>query len=310
MIKLYDLFNEIELRKGQLEPEDVDDNYLYESFFSEFLGVDLNEKNLDLSKSVDSSVFNKIKKTVISEMGGYQLAVPSSFFGKTYILNPSANNFQDYIVGYIEIKKVYSNYKLTKAYKVKGAQVYLSFVSEPYRGKGVGTLAYKMLLEAYGTLFSDDILYEGSRNLWVSKIIPMVKEQGGFFGGEGMDMYIPLSAQDAADNEVASQIDRYMASLNPPSEVKKLSQLIGNVDIISGGLWVYALQGSNEELFDLINEYENDPTTNISDLIDENEEHFTRYLSYGDSPSACIVRTVDAVVVLTQTSKGVKATLL
>ena len=67
MIKLYDLFNEIELRKGQLEPEDVDDNYLYESFFSEFLGVDLNEKNLDLSKNIDPSVFNKIKKDFRNE---------------------------------------------------------------------------------------------------------------------------------------------------------------------------------------------------------------------------------------------------
>jgi len=310
MIKLYDLFKEIELRPGQLEPEAVDDGYLYESFFTEFLDEDIDGDDPQLSNNVDPSVFSKIKKTVISEMGGYQLAVPSAFYGKLYILNPKANTFKDYIVGYIEVKKVYANYKLTKAYKIKGAQIYLSYISRQYRGKGIGVLAYKMILEAYGTLLSDDILYEGSRNLWVTKIIPMVKEQNGFFGGEGMDMYIPLSAQDAANDEISEQIDRYIASLNPPAEVKKLEQLVGGSEIVTGDLWVYALQGSNEDLFDFADEYGADPDANISDLINENEEYFTRYLAFGNNPKVCIIRTVDAIVVLNQTSKGIKATLL
>jgi hypothetical protein len=307
MIKLYDLFKEIELRKGQLERSSVDDAYLYESFFSEFLNEDVSGKDKGLKKKVDPSIFNKIKKKIISEREGYQMVTPTTFYGKTYIVNPSANNFKDYIVGYIKVKNVYANYKFTKAYKVKGAQIYLSYISVPYRGKGIGTLSYDMLLEKYQNLFSDDILYEGSRNLWVSKIIPLVESKGGFFGGEGMNMYIPLSSADAADDTVASRIDRYFASLNPPQEVKKLKELVGNNDIVSGGLWIYALQGSNEELFDLIDEYKNET---ILDLIDENEENFTSYLAYGEDPQVCIIRTVSAIVVITQTPSGIEATLL
>jgi ribosomal protein S18 acetylase RimI-like enzyme len=310
MIKLTDLFNEIELRPGQLEPEAVDDNYLYESFFQEFLGIDLDERNLDLSKPVDSSIFSKIKKSVIDERGGYQLAIPSSFYGKTYILNPSADNFMDYIVGYIEVQKVYSNYKFTKAYKVQGAQIYLSYVSTPYRGKGIGVLAYEMILEAYKNLFSDDILYEGSRNLWVKKIIPMTKGKGGFFGAEVFNMYIPLSTDDAADDEVASNVDRYFASLNPPAEVKKLESLVGNYEITSGDLWIYEFNSSDNELFDLIDEYEDDVDSGIADLIDDNKEYFANYIALGDEPKAAIIRTKNAVVVLNQTSEGIKSTLL
>ena len=307
MIKLYDLFKEIELRKGQLTRTYVDDAYVYESFFSEFLDEDISGKDKALKKKIDPSTFDKVKKKIRGEREGYQMITPTTFYGKTYIVNPSANNFKDYIVGYIEIKNIYANYKLTKAYKVKGAQIYLSYVTTSYRGKGIGVMAYDMLLEKFQNLFSDDILYEGSRNLWVSKIIPLVNNQGGFFGGEGMNMYIPLSAADAADDEVASKIDRYFASLNPPQEVKKLKALIGNNDIISGGLWIYTLQGSNEELFDLIDEYKNET---ILDLIDENNENFTSYLAYGDEPQVCIVRTVSAVVVINQTPNGIKATLL
>jgi len=309
MIKLVDLLDEIELRKGQLE-DSVDDNYVYEAFFMEFMGIDLDKTDLDLDKTVDPSTFNKFKKTIISDKDGYQLAVPSSFYGKLYIINPAANNFKDYIVGFIEVQKVYANYKFTKAYKVQGAQVYLSYITKPYRGKGVGVLAYDMVLEAYGTLMSDDILYEGSRNLWISKIIPLVKQQGGFFGAEALNMYIPLSADDAANDEVSSVVDRYMATLNPPAEVEKLASLVSGMEIVTGEIWVYSFNSNNEELFDLIDEYENDPGSNIADLIDENSEYFTKELAFGDEPEVAILRTENAIVVLNQTGNGIKSTLL
>lgn len=311
MVKLYDLFKEIELRTGQLPKSSINDKDLYEFFFLDFFKKEISGSDPELKTKVDSSSFNKIKKIVISELNGYQLVVSPSKAEKkqikTYILNPSADNFKEYIVGYIEIKKVDVTYKFTKAYKIKGAQVYLSYISELYRGKGIGTLAYEMVLDAYGTLFSDDILYEGSRNLWVNKIIPMVKENGGFFGGEGINMYIPLSSRDAADDEISSEIDRYMASLNPPSEVKKLDALIKGVDITSGDLWIYVLKGKTNDLFDLVEEYRE---ASIENLIDENPNFFERYLSFGDEPGACIVRTIDAVVLITQTSDGINATLI
>jgi hypothetical protein len=199
--------------------------------------------------------------------------------------------------------------KFTKPYKVSGAQIYLSYISVPYRGKGIGVLAYKMVLEAYGTLLSDDILYEGSRNLWVKKIIPMVKEQGGFFGAEIFNMYIPLSADDAADDNISTDIDRYIASLNPPSEVRKLESLVGGAELVTGDLWVYTFNVSTEELFDLIDEYEEGLGT-ISDLIDDNSTYFGDFIALGDEPKVAIIRTEDAIVALNQTSSGIKSTLL
>jgi hypothetical protein len=309
MIKLTDLLDEIELRKGQLE-DSVDDDYVYEAFFMEFMGIDLDETDLDLDKTVDPSTFNKFKKTIISDKDGYQLAVPSSFYGKLYIINPAATDFKDYIVGFIEVQKVYANYKFTKAYRIQGAQIYLSYITKPYRGKGIGTLAYDMVLEAYGTILSDDILYEGSRNLWVSKIIPMVEEQGGFFGAEALNMYIPLSPDDAANDEVASTVDRYMATLNPPTEVKKLASLVSGMEIVTGEIWVYGFNSNNEELYDLIDEYEGDSEANIVDLIDENSEYFDKELAFGDEPKVAIIRTENAIVVLNQTPNGIESMLL
>jgi hypothetical protein len=156
---------------------------------------------------------------------------------------------------------------------------------------------------------SDDILYEGSRNLWVKKIIPMVKEQGGFFGAEIFNMYIPLSVDDAADDNIATDIDRYIASLNPPSEVRKLESLVGGAELVTGDLWVYTFKASTEELFDLIDEYEEGLGT-IADLIDDNSTYFGDFIALGDEPKVATIRTEDAIVVLNQTSNGIKSTLL
>jgi hypothetical protein len=138
----------------------------------------------------------------------------------------------------------------------------------------------------------------------------MVEEQGGFFGAEALNMYIPLSPDDAANDEVASTVDRYMATLNPPVEVKKLASLVSGMEIVTGEIWVYGFNSNNEELFGLIDEYEGDSETNIVDLIDENSEYFDKELAFGDEPKVAIIRTENAIVVLNQTPNGIKSTLL
>jgi hypothetical protein len=45
-------------------------------------------------------------------------------------------------------------------------------------------------------------------------------------------------------------------------------------------------------------------------LIDDNKEYFANYIALGDEPKAAIIRTKNAVVVLNQTSEGIKSTLL
>jgi len=300
MIKLTDLLRELDLRSGELGGSFVNDTSLYISFFNNF-----NFENAELMDELSSEqleiVFNseadqsEVRGKVLSEVNDYQLLDPG--IGMTlYIVNTSAKTWKEYIVGSVDVE-VMNN----KPYRLKGGQIILTYISKPYRGKGIGTLMYYMVLVHYRTLFSDEILYEGSRKVWLSKIYGIAN----FFGAQVLDFYIPLTLEDAQDDSLVGSpaILSYVASINPSPEMVKLSSALRGLSLSEGEFGVYEYPEDTDAFLDAI--------VGLDDLLDIIElNELVSMFDANDRPNAIVVRTSDAVCVVKKVGKKLRSTVI
>jgi hypothetical protein len=300
MIKLTDLLKELDLRSGELEGSFVNDTSLYGGFFNSF-DFENAELIYDLSPEQLETVFNseadqsEVKGRVLSEVDDYQLLDPG--IGMTlYIVNTSAKTWKEYIVGSVDVE-IMEN----KPYKLKGGQIVLTYISKPYRGQGIGTLMYYMVLVHYRTLFSDEILYEGSRKVWLSKIYGIAN----FFGAQALDFYIPLTLEDAQDDNLVGSpaILSYVASINHSPEMIKLSNTLGDLSLSKGEFGVYEYPEDTEAFLDTI--------VGLDDLLDIIElDELVSMFNANDRPNALVVRTSDAVCVVKKVGGKLKPTVI
>lgn len=246
MIKLVDLLREIDIRKGNLGQAFVNDDQLRESFFY----------NFDLMVGDDSLVDeSRLSFNELSEVGEYKLIEPTGVEGTTkYLVKPSAETWREYIVGSVDVEDV-----VDKPYRLEGGQIVLTYISKPYRGQGLGALMYYMVLVHYGNLFSDNILYEGSRAVWTNKIYPAT-QLGGFFGVEIKvetgGFYAPLTLEDAKSNQLIKMQDivSYVASTSPTPEMMTLQDYLGGLSLSKGEYGIYTYKGSSKELKKLVSD--------------------------------------------------------
>jgi hypothetical protein len=300
MIKLTDLLKELDLRSGELGGSFVNDTSLYISFFANF-DFENAELMYDLSPEQQEIVFNskadqsEVRGKVLSEVNNYQLLEPRIGITK-YVVNTSAKTWKEYIVGSVDIE-VMKN----KPYKLKGGQIVLTYISEPYRGKGIGTLMYYMVLVHYQNLFSDEILYEGSRKVWLSKIY----SAADFFGVQALDFYIPLTLEDAQDDDLVGSpaILSYVASINPSPEMTKLDNALGGLSLSKGEFGVYEYPGDTSAFFDVIE--------GLDDLLDVIESYeLVSMFNANDDPDALVVRTSNAVCVVKDAGDKLDVTVI
>jgi len=300
MIKLTDLLKELDLRSGELEGSFVNDTSLYGGFFNSF-DFENAELIYDLDPEQQETVFNseadqsEVKGKVLSEVDNYQLLDPG--IGMTlYMVNTLAKTWKEYIVGSVDVE-VMEN----KPYKLKGGQIVLTYISKPYRGQGIGTLMYYMVLVHYRTLFSDEILYEGSRKVWLSKIYGIAN----FFGAQALDFYIPLTLEDAQDDNLVGSpaILSYVASINPSPEMIKLDNALGGLSLSKGEFGVYEYPEDTEAFLDAI--------VGLDDLLDVIElNELVSMFNANDQPNALVVRTSDAVCVVKKVGKKLRSTVI
>lgn len=246
MIKLTDLLRELDIRKGNLGQAFVNDNELKESFFYNFDFVDKFGYNFNSNSPVDES---KLEYNELSEVGEYRLIEPTGVEGTTkYLVKPSGKTWKEYIVGSVDVEDVKG-----KPYGLEGGQIVLTYISKLYRGKGLGALMYYMVLVHYGNLFSDNILYEGSRAVWTNKIYPAT-QLGGFFGIEINGGYAPLTLEDAKNDKIMKMQDvvSYIASTNPTPEMMTLQDYLGGLSLSKGEYGIYTYKGSSKELKKLV----------------------------------------------------------
>ena len=237
MIKLIDLLKELNLdelkfHSGQL---DISNDRTYVTFLEdfniprdEFFTVGRGKFNSEVFTLKDDAQFNPdlIKKSIIAKDGAYQLIAPPTYTGMLYIINTDGQTLYDYVVGNIDVDIVNLNIKEGKPFKITGVKVNLIYITTPWRGKGLGIKIYTMLLQAYGSVFSDNALYEGSSSIWTKKLSVIGQEPGNFFGVQISNKIIPLTVEDANNRAFIenASVDNFIVSVKPPQallDIKK-----------------------------------------------------------------------------------------
>jgi hypothetical protein len=282
MIKLVDLLREIDIRKGNLGQAFVNDDQLRESFFY----------NFDLMVGDDSPVDeSKLQYKELSEVGEYKMIEPTGVDGTTkYLVKPSAKTWKEYIVGSVDVEEVSG-----KPYGLTGGQIVLTYISKSYRGKGLGALMYYMVLVHYGNLFSDNILYEGSRAVWTNKIYPAT-QLGGFFGVETGGFYAPLTLEDAKNDKIMGMQDivSYVASTNPSPQMIKLQDYLDGLSLSKGEYGIYTYEGSGEEFDTMVGE-----SDSLEEVINDDKMIYHDVVANAN-PEAILVKASNILFIVTK----------
>lgn len=282
MIKLVDLLREIDIRKGNLGRTFVNDDQLRESFFYNF------DLMVDDDSPVDES---KLEYNELSDVEEYRLIEPTGVEGTTkYLVKPSGKTWKEYIVGSVDVEDV-----VGKPYKLEGGQIVLTYISKLYRDQGLGSLMYYMVLVHYGNLFSDNILYEGSRAIWTNKIYPAT-QLGGFFGVETGGFYAPLTLEDAKNDEIIGMQDivSYVASTNPTPEMVKLKNYLGGLSLSKGEYGIYTYEGPGEEFDTMVGE-----SNSLEEVINDDKMIYHDVVANA-KPKAILVKTSNVLFIVTR----------
>jgi hypothetical protein len=286
MIKLVDLLREMDIRKGSLGQTFVNDDELWESFFYNFDFFEKFSYNFSSGSPVDES---ELEFNVLSEVEeGYKLIEPINVIGTTkYLVKPSGKTWKEYIVGSVDVEEV-----TDKPYGLRGGQIVLTYISELYRGQGLGSLMYYMVLVHYVNLFSDNILYEGSRAIWTNKIYPAT-QLGGFFGIEINGGYAPLTLEDAKNNTIMKMQDvvSYVASTNPSSQMITLQDYLDGLSLSKGEYGIYTYKGSSKGFEKLVSDLLSS-SGELNDVIADKNMIYHDVVANAE-PEAILVSTSD-----------------
>lgn len=307
MIKLTDLLKELDLRDGNL-----DDNITLEQVLiafledfnldeDDFITVSRGKFNSEVFTLKPSVPFNPrlIKKSVIIADGEYEFIVPSTYRGTLYLVNTKGTTLDDYVIGQVEVEKIYINASSgrTKPYRLPGAEIHLTYVSPKYRGKGLGVRMYTMLLEAYKTIFSDNILYPGSWKLWSSKLAPIGLQSGNFIGGEVGGIIVPFTSEDISNSSLMEGIgvDHLILSIEPPQVLLDIKQALSGLSLSKGDYGIYESTTKIKvaELDEAV-----DRSASIEEVIEEADLMQMVGLNDDDNYPVIVVATQDALAVI------------
>jgi predicted GNAT family acetyltransferase len=306
MIKLTDLLKELDLRGG-----DLDDNITLEQVLFAFLEdfqIDEDEFFENNDELIPGATFNPrlVKKTTLTTDGDFEFIVPSSYRGTLYLVNTKGTTLDDYVIGQVEVEKIYinANSGLTKPYRLPGAEIHLTYVSPKYRGKGLGIKMYTMLLEAYKTIFSDNVLYPGSWSLWISKLAPIGLKQGNFIGGEVGGIIVPFTPEDISNSSLMEGIgvDHLILSIEPPQVLLDIKQALRGLSLSKGDYGIYepTTQIKITELDAVVDE-----SASIEEVIEGADLMQMVGLNDDDNYPVIIVATQDALAVVREVGDDV-----
>jgi hypothetical protein len=244
MIKLTDLIDEIELRDT---PLNIPKSIIMDDFFEDYELENVGTGNRMWTKPLNDGFYDYIdeKSKVVAQAGDIKLIKPKGINGHYFLVNddarnnPELNNYNGYLAGFIDADVLSVGEKNLAPYQMKGIEIHLTFVFEGYRGMGLGSIMYQMLLQAYKTVFSDSILYEASRAVWVNKLAPMANGSSIIFGGRYNNTIVPLSVEDAASDAITTDIDKYFITTNPPAELRKIGKAVNGLSLSKNEFGVF-----------------------------------------------------------------------
>lgn len=306
MIKLTDLLKELDLRSG-----DLDDNITLEQVLFAFLEdfqIPEDEFFENNDELIPGAIFNPrlVKKTTLIADGEYEFIVPSSYRGTLYLVNTKGTALDDYVIGQVEVEKIYinANSGLTKPYRLPGAEIHLTYISPKYRGKGLGVKMYTMLLEAYKTVFSDNVLYPGSWSLWISKLAPIGLKSGNFIGGEVGGIIVPFTPEDISNSSLMEGIgvDHLILSIEPPQVLLDIKQALSGLSLSKGDYGIYepTTQIKIAELDTVVDE-----SASIEEVIEGADLMQMVGLNDDDNYPVIVVATQDALAIVREVGDDV-----
>lgn len=305
MIKLIELLkelelDELELRSGELE---LDDNRTYFTFLEDFR---IPEDEFFDDGEINNNEFNPklLKKLVIAEDGPYQFIVPSTYTGTLYLVNSEGETIPDYVIGTIDVDIINLSDKKGKPFKITGAEIHLTYITEPWRGQGLGYKMYIMLLGAYGSVFSDNILYEGSLGIWANKLAPLGNKSGNFFGAQVGGIVVPMSGEDVGNSNLLKDVglDHFIVSINPPQVLLDIKQKLARLSLSKGNYGVF------ESMIDMkLSQFQNivDEYASIDEILREADLDQILGVLEDSQYSTVVVALKDAMVILRETDDDV-----
>ena len=306
MIKLIELLNELNLDELELRSGDlyVDDIKTYVTFLEDFR---LDPDDLDVyGANFDPNI---LKKTVLSEDGPYQFIVPSTYTGTLYLVNSAGTDLESYVVGTVDVSVINLTGENGKPFKITGAEIHLTYVTEPWRGKGLGYKMYTMLLKAYKNVFSDSILYEGSLAVWVKKLAPLGAESGNFFGAQVGGIIVPMSAEDVGNRNILNDVglDHLIVSVSPPQVLLDIKQKLAGLSLSGGDYGVFepSMKIKVNQFQDIVDE-----STSIIEVLEGADLYQVLGTLGDDQYSTIVVALQDAMVIVRETDDDVEMELI
>jgi hypothetical protein len=303
MIKLIELLKEVgldelEIRSGELSQKDID---VYYAFLEDF-NYDVGEFFDDEENGMIDGPFSpkSIRGKVLWEDENSKLVAPLDWTENIYLINPDGRTLFDYVIGFMRVKK-------KQIGKVNAVQVYMVRVTTPWKGKGFGVKMYYGALDTFKTLISDEILYEGSYNIWANKLAPLGQEPGNFFGLKVQKMLIPLTVEDAKNRTILQDVgaDEIVLTTVPPKQLLTLKAKLSGLSISNGDYGVF----ETDEPVTLFNLRELlDTQTTINGIIEELDLY--QVVGVGESYNTIVVNLDDNVVILRQESGKVSMELV
>jgi GNAT superfamily N-acetyltransferase len=305
MIKLVELLKELELdelilRSGELE---VDDNKTYYTFLEDFR---IPEDEFFDEDQINNNEFNPnlLKKRVISEDGPYQFIVPSTYTGTLYLVNSEGRTIPDYVIGTVDVDVINLSDKRGKPFKITGAEIHLTYVAEPWRGQGLGYKMYIMLLEAYGNVFSDNVLYEGSLGIWANKLAPLGNKSGNFFGAQVGGIVVPMSGEDVGNSNLLKDVglDHFIISINPPQILLDIKQKLARLSLSNGNYGVFEPSMKTK-----VSRFQNivDESASMDEVLEEADLYQVLGVLEDNQYSTIVVALQDAMVILRETDDDI-----
>jgi len=297
MIKLIDLIDEIELRDKTFN---IPKTNIFGIFFDDY--QIRRQSTSKLKTQISDEIYDYIdkKSNIIAKAGDIKLIQPKNAINHYFLVNDDArnneelNNFSGYLAGFIEADVLSVKEKNLAPYQMTGIEIHLTYVFKGYRGMGLGGIMYQMLLQAYKTVFSDSILYNASRVVWINKLAPMANGSNIIFGGRYNNTIIPLTIEDAANDEISSDIDKYFITTNPPAPLKKITQAIDGLSLSKGEYGIYqpARKIKAQEIDNISSK-----VNSLEDLIDIANLHLMIGIGDPDKYQKIIIEASDVILV-------------
>lgn len=138
----------------------------------------------------------------------------------------------------------------------KVENIKLSEVAANYRGQGYGSKLYDALLGYVDAVFSDDLLYQGSYNVWINHIRKRSKFFGVLINADWTQTILPIYNEETLKKSKLSdpQIKGFVGIIkSPPAQLLKLKTFLDGIN--------------PDEVFVLDTEPRNIPKNKILDFV-------------------------------------------